>query len=130
MRFGHAFRLVKPIATPFETLDIQEADVRAEFLSVSEQEVVLALVAAAEQHVGWVGLERSQLVAFAKRERWQRVRRAPSTIVDVFSEDIDQRVHDAVMALVARNCVKIYHDTVCPTPTLVDRLARACAREP
>ncbi|NBS41132.1 hypothetical protein EBS80_00540 [bacterium] len=150
MRFDRVLQPAKPIVASFKPKDIRDAVVHAEFLSVSEQEVVLAFVTAAEQNACWVGLERSLIETRADNLRWGRVGRivlnrllvvltlglvprfwnGTLNLVDELTADIPQRVHDAVMALHDRNCVTIHGHTVCPTSALVYRLAHARERGP
>jgi len=104
--------------------------VREAFMSASEREVVLALVAAASQAVRWVGLDREGLLAWARRARWRRAWNGDGPLFDAITEDLGVRVNRAVIALRQRECVSVYANIITPTPALVERLARACARTP
>lgn len=148
MRFDRMYEVSATLPVRFERLDIEEAHVRDEFMSKSEQEVVLALVAAASQAVRWVGLDRDGLIDWMERARLSRalaiVRnrflviltlgliprfwKGTGSLVDVLFEDTGVTVNRAVIALRQRDCVAVYRDIVTPTPALVERLARACAR--
>lgn len=130
MRFVRMYEAADALPVPFERLDITDAHVCDAFMSESEREVVLALVAAASQAVRWVGLDRDGLVAWAKAARMRRILRAPLTLFAELDEEPERRVAAAVRALRDRGCVKIYGSVVTPLPALVTRLVDACMRAP
>lgn len=146
MIFSRCYSVNGPMPVPFERIDADENAVARAFPSSSEQEIVLALLAAGTQQIGWVGVDRDELVDWMERAKWRRVLtivrnrllvvltlglvprfwKGTLSLVDTLGEDTDDRVNAAVLALRARNCVSLYGKIVTPLPELATRLARAC----